>query len=127
MQYDFPKKGQGMSPMLLAFWIYEWDFYVTTKILPKSEQAGKDIILSYSVGDEFDTKWKINAAWLLLAPAGLSRNRGDGLHRHRVAKCHRYICVKILEGWGKKFMRPHSFVKWSSFKGNSTNLFEVLS
>ena len=33
---------------------------------------------------------------------------------NRVAKCHRYgryICVKILEGWDKKFGRPHSFVK----------------
>ena len=31
----------------------------------------------------------------------------------RVAKCHRYgryICVKILEGWGKKCERPNSFV-----------------
>ena len=31
----------------------------------------------------------------------------------RVAKCHRYgryICVKILEGWGKKCGRPHTFV-----------------
>ena len=32
----------------------------------------------------------------------------------RVAKCHRYgryICIKILEGWGKKFRRQRSFVK----------------
>ena len=32
----------------------------------------------------------------------------------RVAKCHRYgryICVKILEGWGKKSRRRRSFVK----------------
>ena len=32
----------------------------------------------------------------------------------RVAKCHRYgryICVKILESWGKKCRRPRSFVK----------------
>ena len=36
----------------------------------------------------------------------------------RVAKCHRYgryICVKILESWGKRCRRPRSFVKWSSF------------
>ena len=34
--------------------------------------------------------------------------------KFRVAKCHRYgryICVKILEGWGKKCRRPRSFVK----------------
>ena len=32
----------------------------------------------------------------------------------RVAKCHeygRYICVKILKGWGKKCRRPSGFVK----------------
>ena len=45
----------------------------------------------------------------------------------RVAKCHRYgryICVKILEGWGKKCRRPQSFIKlclqtsflWSNFQ-----------
>ena len=31
----------------------------------------------------------------------------------RVAKCHRYgryICVEILEGWGKMYGRPYSFV-----------------
>ena len=42
----------------------------------------------------------------------------------RVAKCHRYgryICVKILEGWGKNWWRPRSFVKWSSCWVNSTN------
>ena len=49
---------------------------------------------------------------------------------HRVAKCHRYgryICVKILEGWGKKCRRPRSFVKWSSFRVNSFNFDVVLS
>ena len=31
---------------------------------------------------------------------------------HRVAKCHRfgrYICVKVLKGWGKKWRRLHSY------------------
>ena len=49
---------------------------------------------------------------------------------NRVAKCQRYgkyICVKILEGWGKKCRRPHRFVKWSSFGVNSTNYYEVSS
>ena len=49
---------------------------------------------------------------------------------NRVAKCHRYgryICGKILEGWGKKCGRPRSFVKWSSFRGRFTNLDVVLS
>ena len=48
----------------------------------------------------------------------------------RVAKCHRYgryICVKILEGWGKKCRRPHTFVKWGSLGINPTNFYEVLS
>ena len=48
----------------------------------------------------------------------------------RVAKCHRYgryICVKILEGLGKKCRRPCSFVKWSSFWVNSTTFDVVLS
>ena len=48
----------------------------------------------------------------------------------RVAKCHRYvkyICVKILEGWGKKCRRPHSCVNWSIFWVNSTNFDVVLS
>ena len=48
----------------------------------------------------------------------------------RVAKCQRYgryICVKILEGWGKKCGRPYSFVNWSNFWSNSTNYYEVLS
>ena len=48
----------------------------------------------------------------------------------RVAKCHRYggryICVKISEGWSKKWRRPHSFVKWSKFGVNYTNFYEVL-
>ena len=47
----------------------------------------------------------------------------------RVAKRHRYgryICVKILEGWGKKCRRPQSFVKWSSFDVISTNIDEAL-
>ena len=33
---------------------------------------------------------------------------------NRVAKCHRYgkyICVKILESWGKECRRPRIFVK----------------
>ena len=45
-------------------------------------------------------------------------------------KCHRYgryICVKILEGWGKKCRRQHSFIKWGNFGVNSTNFYEVLS
>ena len=48
----------------------------------------------------------------------------------RVAKCQRYgryICVKILEGWGKKCRWPRRFVKWRSFGAHSTNSFEVLS
>ena len=48
----------------------------------------------------------------------------------RVAKCHRYgryICVKILEGLGKKCWRQRSFVKWISFGVTFTNLDEVLS
>ena len=38
----------------------------------------------------------------------------------RVAKCHRYgryICVKILEGWGKKCGRPCSSAKYWSCVG----------
>ena len=30
---------------------------------------------------------------------------------NRVAKCHKYICVKILESWGNECRRPRSFVK----------------
>ena len=48
----------------------------------------------------------------------------------RVAKCHRYgryICVKLLEGWGKKCRRPRSFVNVSSFQVNSDNFYVVLS
>ena len=55
---------------------------------------------------------------------------GATVAKSRVAKCHRYgryICVKILEGWGKKCRRPRSFVKWSSFGANSTNCNVVLS
>ena len=50
------------------------------------------------------------------------------MREDRVAKCHRYgryICVKILEGWGKKWRRPRSFLKWSIFCVNSTNFYEV--
>ena len=39
------------------------------------------------------------------------------LYLYRVAKCHRYgryICVKILEGWGKKCGRPCSSAKLRS-------------
>ena len=46
-----------------------------------------------------------------------------------VAKCHtygRYICVKILEGLGKKCWRPHRFGRLSSFGLNSTNFDVVL-
>ena len=38
----------------------------------------------------------------------------------RVAKCYRYdkyICVKILEDWGKKYRIPHNFEKFSIFWG----------
>ena len=48
----------------------------------------------------------------------------------RVAKCHRYgrcICVKILEGWGKRWKRPRSFIKLSILLVNSTNFDVVLS
>ena len=36
--------------------------------------------------------------------------------KEKVAKCHRYgryICLEMLEGWGKKCRRPRSFVKFS--------------
>ena len=60
---------------------------------------------------------------------GNSKNpRPASLSIFRVAKCHRYgryIRVKILESWGKKCGRPHSFVKLSSFGVNSTNCYEV--
>ena len=55
---------------------------------------------------------------------------GGGSDDDRVAKCHgygRYICVKILEDWGKKFGRLHRFVIWGSFEVNFTNCYEVLS
>ena len=48
----------------------------------------------------------------------------------RFAKCHRYgryICVKILESWGKKCRRPRSFVKQSIFGVNFTNFDVFLS
>ena len=40
----------------------------------------------------------------------------------RVVKCHRmadiHICVKILEGWGKKCLRTHSFARLGTFGVN---------
>ena len=39
----------------------------------------------------------------------------------RVAKCHRYgryICVKILESWGKKYLKTTQFCKIKQFWGN---------
>ena len=75
-------------------------------------------------------KWK-SAIYL----SGLDNSKFGLLHNavilpDIVAKCERYgryICVKILEGRGKKSRRPHSFVKLSSFGANSTSCYEVMS
>ena len=42
----------------------------------------------------------------------MTRNMDKNSISHRYG---RYICVKILEGWGKHFGRPRRFVKMKEF------------
>ena len=73
-------------------------------------------------------KGGVQVASVLLQAANHRAN--EGRTESRVAKCHRYgryICVKILEGWGETCRRPCSFVRWGSFWVNSTHFYLVSS
>ena len=53
------------------------------------------------------------------------KNGGRDIVNFRVAKYHRYgryICVKILEGWGKKCGKTCSFAEFSSWLGEIQQL-----